>query len=82
MRNRNELDAMRKKIKYFDVVEIDPAISRMARRYIEKYKLSHNLGIPDAIIAASAVANRLELFTYNLKDFSFIPGIKIYSPAE
>lgn len=34
--------------------------------------------IPDAIIGATAVIHQLELFTYHLKDFRFIPNIKLY----
>jgi predicted nucleic acid-binding protein len=47
---------------------------------IDEYSLSHGLKIPDALIAASALALNMELFTYNLKDFSFIPDIKLYQP--
>lgn len=36
--------------------------------------------IPDALIAAIAIANGLELFTYNKKDFDFIPELKLYRP--
>jgi len=46
------------------------------------FRLSHNLQIPDAIIAASAVTFKLPLFTYNLKDFKFIPNIRLYTPLD
>ena len=82
MGNKSEMNTMKKRIKYFDVFEITPVISRLARKYIEKYKLSHGLAIPDAIIAATAVITQSELYTYNLKDFSFIPSIKIYQLVE
>jgi predicted nucleic acid-binding protein len=38
----------------------------------------HGLLIPDAIIAATAISFNLKLFTYNTKDFIFIPGIRLY----
>jgi len=82
MGTKNELDSMKKKIKYFDIIEVDPVSSRLARKYIEKYNLSHGLNIPDAFIAATAVTHKIELFTYNLKDFHFIPGLKIYQFEE
>lgn len=82
MGTKNELDYMKKKIKYFDIIEVDPVISKLARKYIEKYNLSHGLNIPDAFIAATATTHRIELFTYNLKDFQFIPGLKIYQFKE
>jgi predicted nucleic acid-binding protein len=46
---------------------------------MEKYKLSHGLLIPDAIIAATAITYDLKLFTYNIKDFIFISGIRLFS---
>ncbi len=81
MGNKSQMAAMKKRIKYYDVIEINPTISRLARKYVEKYKLSQGLQIPDAIIGATAVVHRVELYTYNIKDFSFIPGIKLYDFA-
>lgn len=77
MGNKTELAQMKRKIRYYDVVEIDVAISRLATELIEKFKLSHGLQIPDAIIGASAVIYQIPLFTYNTKDFNFIPNIEL-----
>jgi predicted nucleic acid-binding protein len=68
---------MRRKIGYYDVVEIDRPTSELATALIEKFRLSHGLQIPDAIIGASAVIHQLPLYTYNTKDFNFIPGIRL-----
>jgi predicted nucleic acid-binding protein len=38
------------------------------------------LQIPDALIAASCLANHLPLYTLNKKDFSGIPGLELYHP--
>lgn len=78
MANKQELAQMKKKIKYFDIVQIDATSSKLAISLIEKYRLSHGLAIPDALIATSAISLQMELFTYNLKDFSFIPDLKLY----
>jgi len=77
MGNKVELAQMKRKIRYYDVVDIDIATSKMAANLVENYKLSHNLQIPDAIIAATAVIHQIPLYTYNIKDFAFIPGIKL-----
>jgi predicted nucleic acid-binding protein len=45
---------------------------------VDKYCLSHRLRLPDAIIAAIAIYHNIELFTLNLKDFTFLPDIKLY----
>lgn len=78
MWNKKELNQMRKNIEYFDTIQIDEKISIKAIELIEKYRLSHGLEIPDAIIAATAICYDIELFSYNLKDFRFIPKIKLY----
>ena len=78
MGNKKELQAMKKRIKYYDVIQVDDRISELAVSLIDKFNLSHGLNIPDAIIGASAVIHGIELFTYNTKDFRFIPDIKLY----
>ena len=81
MGNKGELVQMKKKIKFYDVVQMDEAISQKAVEFIETYKLSHGLQIPDAIIGATAVVHQIPLFTYNVKDFDFLPDIILYQPA-
>ena len=34
------------------------------------------IGIPDALTAATAIANQIELYTANMKDFKFIPDLE------
>ena len=81
MGNKNELAQMKKKIKFYDVVQIDSAISEKAIEFVEAYNLSHGLKIPDAIIGATAVIHKIPMYSYNLKDFDFLPGIILYQPA-
>lgn len=78
MGNKTELARMKKKLKFYDVVHIDKDISAKAVELIASFKLSHNLQIPDAIIGASAIVYQIPLYTYNLKDFNFMPQIQIY----
>jgi predicted nucleic acid-binding protein len=77
MSNKTELARMKRKIRYYDVVEIDNAISRLAASLMENFRLSHSLQIPDAIIGATAVIHQIPFYTYNTKDFDFIPGINL-----
>ena len=44
---------------------------------INQYRLSHGLLIPDALIAATAVAFQLPLLTKNQRDFRFIRGLQL-----
>jgi len=80
MGNKNELIDMKKKIKHYSILHFNGDVSRLAIEYINAFSLSQNLQIPDAIIAASAVTFNLPLYTYNLKDFRFIPNLELYQP--
>ena len=78
MSNKKELQKMRKNIKFYDIIHIDTLISDKMTTLIHDYKLSHGLTIPDALIAATALVYKIPLFTYNTRDFIFIPGIILY----
>lgn len=43
-------------------------------------KLSHNLGILDALIAATALDNNATLFTFNLKHYAAVPNLDVRAP--
>ena len=82
MGNKTELAQMMIKIKFYDVVQIDEAISQKAIEFIELYKLSHGLQIPDAIIGATAVVHQIPLYTCNVKDFDFLTDMILYQPVS
>ncbi len=42
------------------------------------YSLSHNLIVPDGLIASTSLVHDLSLFTLNKKDFKFISGLDLY----
>jgi len=48
----------------------------------EMTKIKNRLHIPDALIAATAICQRMELLTYNVKDFKFIKDISLYYPDK
>ncbi len=51
----------------------------LATQYICEYRLSHSLALPDAVIGATAIFYEVPLFTYNRKDFKFLPEISLAS---
>jgi len=62
----------------FKIIYVDTEISNKAVELIEKYSKSHGLEPPDALIGATAIVRNIELFTYNIGDFRFIDGLKLY----
>ena len=76
--NKNELKRIQKHLDLLQNIPIDCSISEQFIQLMANYSLSHKLTIPDALIAATALANDLELYTLNIKDFRFIENIRLY----
>jgi len=65
----NEIERIEKLISTFKVVDIDSVIAKLAGKYRMIFYKSHNLSIPDALIAASAKISNAILVTKNIKHF-------------
>ena len=79
-RNKTELRTIKRHLGMLHSFPIDTTISAQFIGLMETYSLSHQLSIPDALIAATALVHGVELYTLNLKDFRFIPGLILYAP--
>ena len=44
------------------------------------YRLSHGLGLLDALITACAVGQSTTLFTFNVKHYHIVPGLVVTQP--
>ncbi len=75
--NKTHQRILIKGLENFALIEIDPIIDAIHRELINRYSLSHGLGIQDAIVAATALKDNHSLFTLNKKDFSFIERIRL-----
>ena len=77
--NKRELAKIKSRLQKLEIFNLDKEITETAINLIERYAKSHGLHIPDALIAATAICSGMELLTYNVKDFKFIEGIRLYS---
>ena len=75
--NKQELFQIDGLVKSFSRIELDETISALAIDLLFDYSLSHNLKFPDALIAATAILTNFELFTRNIKDFKYIPNVRL-----
>jgi len=75
--NRLEVTKLEKFVSLFEIIELDNRISQTATELIKTYAKSHNLDIPDSLIASTALTHHSKLFTYNLKDFKYIDGLEL-----
>lgn len=80
--NKVEFSKIKKELKGINIIDLNEAISEVALHLGETYALSHRMDIPDTLIAATALVYDLELKTYNLKDFQFIPLLKVSNKLE
>ena len=77
-RNKVELNSIKKRLNDFKILDINQSIMDKASSLMETFYLSHGLKIPDAVIAATAIYYNIPLFTFNKKDFRYIPKIKLF----
>jgi predicted nucleic acid-binding protein len=69
--NKSELQRMKQHLSLLHQLHIDVRISERFLQLMETYSLSHKLSIPDAMIAATAIVHRLELYTLNSLPYTF-----------
>lgn len=78
--NKAELTDVQEFLRHVAVVPVSANSSRTARRLMESFFLGHNLQIPHALIAATALALALPLYTKNVKHFGMIPSLSVIRP--
>jgi tRNA(fMet)-specific endonuclease VapC len=76
-KNKVELIQLKSKLESIYIININEQISEQAVKLIYDYSLSHNLKLPDALIAATSIYYNLPLFTLNKKDFKYL-DLKLY----
>ena len=79
-KDKNELSRLKKHLSHLNQIALDKEITSKFLELLERYALSHKLSVPDALIAATALAQNLPLYTLNLKDFRFIPELQLHQP--
>jgi predicted nucleic acid-binding protein len=64
-------------LRRFRIVELTNSAGNLAASLVYRYRLSHGLLIPDALIAATAMTESLPFLTRNLRDYRFIEGLSL-----
>ena len=76
-RNKQEANTLKVFMEQFNIININEKASLLATNLIATYAKSHHLDIPDALIAASCIESNTMLWTYNLKDFRYLPKLQL-----
>jgi predicted nucleic acid-binding protein len=79
-RNRAEQDDIDRFFSNFLVEPIVSADCAVAVDLLRQFRLSHNLSLPDAFIAATCLRLPVPVATLNDKHFSMIPGLSVVRP--
>lgn len=78
--SKNNLKAIKDSLKHHPLYHFDLQSSKIFIRIMLSYVIAHRIRIADALIASICIANSLELYTLNVKDFNFIEGLQLYKP--
>jgi len=76
-RDKRELNYIKKKIMKFEVLKMNHEIISLAKDILDRYTLSHNTKIMDALIASTVIMYNIDLFTWNKKDFKYLEQITL-----
>lgn len=79
-RNAQDLQNARKLVAPLPIVWPTEADCTRALSDLVSLRLSHSLGLIDAVIAATAVGQDAILCTFNLKHYSVVPGLTLSQP--
>ena len=72
----NEQAALDNFVSLFQVVSVSADIAKIGGLYKRDYGRSHGVGLADAILAATAEAEKAELKTLNRKHYPMLKGLR------
>jgi hypothetical protein len=81
-RNEEERDSIRQFLLAFDELPVDGQIARVGGAYRQAYIRSYNVGLADALIAATAKLHGLVLATFNAKHFPMLKDTDVVAPYQ
>lgn len=76
VKRQTELAALDRFVELFRIVPISTEIARAGGLFSRDYTKSHGLGLADAIVAATVVAEDAELRTLNVKHYPMFKELK------
>ncbi|MDM8559490.1 type II toxin-antitoxin system VapC family toxin [Candidatus Parabeggiatoa sp. HSG14] len=79
-RNQIEVEKTKKILADFSLIHLSPGATAKAYELMLEYSKSHGLTIPDALIAATALTEGIELATDNDRHFIMISDLIVKRP--
>ncbi len=81
-KSNHEKRVIDKYLQQFPLMPITPVTSALAIGLIREYSNTYGLLLADALIASTALDNKLTILTFNIKDFSFIRDLRCQNPLS
>lgn len=72
----DEHAALDRFVSLFRVVPVDAEIAKIGGLYKRRYAKSNGIGLADAIIAASAITEKADLKTLNVKHYPYVQKVR------
>ncbi len=76
--NKKESNRIKRDLAHLHLLHLDQTVGECFIDLMSEYSLSHNLSLPDGLIAATSLIEEIPLYTLNKKDFEYINGIQLY----
>ena len=76
-RNKKELREVDRFLLRFAIIGLSELAAEAAADLLRRFRLSHGLLIPDALIAATAVVEEIPFLTKNQRDYRFIEELDL-----
>ena len=76
--NKRELSRIKKDLSHLMIFDINKQVCDQFIELMTAYSLSHNLTVPDGMIAATSIVHDIPLYTLNKKDFKYIRELQLW----
>jgi len=77
VKGSEEMDALDQFMLAFQTIPIDDRLARQAGLIRQEYHPSHGVGLADALIAATALEEGAELFTFNRRHYPMVEEVSL-----
>jgi len=79
-KTKEQLHEVQRFLKRFKILPLNPNVSKKAVQIYQSHCWQRALEIPDTLIGATALVNKLILLSRNLKHFKNIPELEVKAP--
>ncbi len=77
-KDKRELAQITKHLKMLNQIDVDADVCNIFLELMQTFVLSHKLSVPDGLIAATSIRHAIPLYTFNVKDFHYLPGLTLH----